>query len=221
MKLFCKICGMTRQEDLNKAQELGVKMCGFIFHTKSPRGINVKDATFLQSGNMLRVGVFVEQTSEEILDIMQNARLDYAQLHGKQGLECAQRIGEKIGYDKIIRVLWPEKYKNEQDFVDDLEKFHNTSAYFLLDAGKSGGGGGKNIDLKKLAYLKNIQKPWILAGGLYAENLKEILPQLQETSSKIPFPNGVDCNSALECDAGIKDHARMEALCEVLKEYQK
>lgn len=55
---------------------------------------------------MLRVGVFVEQEAEEIQRIMKIARLDLAQLHGGQSLDCALAVGP----ERVIRVIWPDRY---------------------------------------------------------------------------------------------------------------
>lgn len=210
MKLFCKICGITRQEDLDKAQQLGANMCGFIFHNKSPRAVTVQEASALRSHNILRVGVFVEQKQDEIQAIMEKARLDFAQLHGNQSVRCAK----KIGIEKIIRVLWPEKYDDTYAFQKDLEAFHETCTYFLFDTGKLGGGSGKTMNLEKLAILKNLKKPWILAGGIGEQNVLNIL----SVCKKYALPNGIDCNSALEKKVGLKDHKRMQELFNRLKE---
>ena len=58
--MFVKICGMTRQADLDLAREAGCAMAGFIFAGKSPRRIAPEAASRLATGGMLRVGVFVE-----------------------------------------------------------------------------------------------------------------------------------------------------------------
>lgn len=210
MQIFCKICGMTQQEDLTKAAELGAKMCGFIFHPKSPRAITAQKVREFNSHNMLRVGVFVEQERDEILEIMQIAQLDFAQLHGNQSIECAQTIGK----EKIIRVLWPEKYHSPVAFQKDIDTFHDSCAYYLFDAGKLGGGSGNTIDLQKLSPVKNLHKPWILAGGIGSNNVVQILTLCKD----IALPQGIDCNSALEVNPGIKDHKRMEKLFATLKD---
>ena len=68
--MLIKFCGLTRQEDVDQAARLGATMCGFIFHARSPRGVTPAQAAALESGSMLRVGVFVEQNAEEIRRIM-------------------------------------------------------------------------------------------------------------------------------------------------------
>lgn len=96
-----KVCGITRQSDLSTAMGMGAHFCGFVFHPKSPRYIAPERAAALDSALIRRVGVFVNQDAEQIMDIMKTARLEFAQLHGNQSLDCARRIGA----GKVIRVL--------------------------------------------------------------------------------------------------------------------
>ena len=100
-----KVCGITRQSDLSTAMGMGAHFCGFIFHPGSPRYIAPSRAAALDSALIRRVGVFVNQNAEEIMDIMKTARLEFAQLHGAHSLDCARRIGP----EKVIRVLWPDR----------------------------------------------------------------------------------------------------------------
>ncbi len=203
--MFYKICGLHRQEDIDFIKNFYVKMCGFIFHEKSPRYVSPLLVEKLDTGNMLRVGVFVNQEYEEIQDIMKIARLDFAQLHGTQSIESA----EKIGREKIIRVLWADNYKNTQELEEVLQEYSSSSSYFLFDSGKKGGGSGKTLDWTILKDL-NSPCPWILAGGLSVENISSALNSCS--------PYGLDFNSSLESSAGCKDSARIKELFNTLKE---
>lgn len=71
-----KVCGITRQSDLSTAMGMGAHFCGFIFHPGSPRYIAPPRAAALDSALIRRVGVFVNQNAEEIMDIMKTARLN-------------------------------------------------------------------------------------------------------------------------------------------------
>ena len=70
-----KVCGITRQSDLSTAMGMGAHFCGFVFHPKSPRYIAPERAAALDSALIRRVGVFVNQDAEQIMDIMKTARL--------------------------------------------------------------------------------------------------------------------------------------------------
>lgn len=194
MKL--KICGVTRQEDLDVANSLGFDFCGFIFHAKSPRYIAPEASARLQSGKMRRIGVFVNQTASEILPIMQVARLDYVQLHGCQTpADC-----QKIGTERVIRVLWPQRYADAREMEKEAATY--SCAFYLLDAGVEGGGSGQALDWRELAGLR-LPAPWFLAGGLDPENIDSALAGCA--------PWGLDLNSGLEDSPGIKNHDKIRA----------
>lgn len=200
--MFFKICGMRRQEDLDIAAECGAALCGFIFHPTSPRYISPEAAARLDSRGMLRTGVFVLQEAKEILKISKKAHLDLIQLHGGQDNACADTVGK----DRVLRVLWPERFQRACTLQDALERVAAHSACILLDAGLSNGGNGRPIDTNLLTKI-HIPKPWILAGGLGLGCLAT-LASLPKSS----LPDGLDFNSGLEDAPGVKNSARLRAL---------
>ncbi len=191
-KALFKLCGLRRQEDLDLAASLGVQLCGFIFHAKSPRSILPAQAAELHSHGMLRVGVFVGQQASEIKKIMAEARLNLAQLHGAQALDCAA----ELNHERVIRVLWPESYASKADFVADIKLWAPFCTAFLLDAGKFGGGHSRALDWASLREV-DWPRPWILAGGLGPETVQKALAAVR--------PNGLDFNSGVEQSPGCKD----------------
>lgn len=199
-----KICGLTRQSDAAACKELGIDFCGFIFHRPSPRNVAPETAVLLDVGSALRVGVFVDQSAQEIRHIMDFADLDMAQLAGDQDEEfCAE-----VGPARVIRVFWPERYKNAKDLEKDLDRFAGFTAYHLLDAGTSGGGSGRSLDFETIAGL-NKPHPWFLAGGLGPHNLDQALERLS--------PFAVDLNSGVEPEPGIKSREKIEAALKLVK----
>lgn len=194
--MLIKVCGMKRQADLDAASQLGADLCGFIFHSQSPRFIDPELAGELASGVMRRVGVFVHATRSEIERAAEQARLDLIQLHGAQNTGLAMELGPQ----RIIRVLWPESYASRDDFQRQTDLLAESCAFFLLDSGMSGGGSGKRLPL---FWLKNIDwpRPWLLAGGLSPDNIGEILEECA--------PDGLDFNSGVESAPGEKDFAAM------------
>lgn len=197
-----KFCGMTRQEDLDAAASLGASMCGFIFHRASPRFITPEKAASLNSGKMLRVGVFVDANFEYLAACARAARLDLLQLHGGQSLGLAH----KLGSERIIKVFWPEACGLER-LQAELEAWRGSCAYVLLDAGANGGGSGRCLDWNVPARLR-FPAPWLLAGGLGPSNLKNALEQCD--------PFGVDLNSGVETSPGVKNHALMEKVAKLV-----
>ena len=196
--MLVKICGITRQEDLDAASEAGADICGFVFHKGSPRYIEPREAGRLDSGGMARAGVFTAGDYREIAAASETARLDFIQLHGDQSLECAARLKPR----KIIKVFWPDRYESPETLAELLRAWAGSCALFLFDAGQSLGGSGVTIK-SPLESMARPPRPWLLAGGLNSGNLREIIAARR--------PDGVDLNSGLETSPGVKDRAKIFA----------
>lgn len=205
---FVKICGQTHAPVVDCASSFGARFVGFIFHPGSPRSISPARAAAIRSVNVSRVGVFVRQRAGEILSIMEEARLDYAQLHGCQTLEDAQAIGT----ERVIRVLWPEHCARPEELQHQVDSWASHCAYYLLDAGtpSASGGLGRRLNLEQLSTIR-FPRPWILAGGLNERNLPVILRQCR--------PDGVDLNSGIETAPGMKSPDSMLAAMKVLDQF--
>lgn len=202
-----KICGMREQPALDHAAALGVDLCGFIF-AKSPRTISPEAAAELDSRGMERVGVFVTDDMRFIAETARLARLDRIQLHGDQSITCAGALARRLGAECLIRVLWPDRYPDRRTLEEVMSRHAPTVGAFLLDAGLSGGGSGKRIGVENLHGLR-VPRPWLLAGGLTAENVREAVEACA--------PDGVDFNSGLESEPGRKDPSRMRAALAALR----
>ena len=196
--MFVKICGMTRQQDLDLASSLGANLCGFIFAQQSPRFITPGAAAALDSHGMARVGVFLTDDNGFILRTAAEARLDFIQLHGRQSSATALAAGPS----RVIRVLWPGTYPDAESCQKDLDKASGESAFLLFDAGKQGSGGtGTRFQWSLLDGVR-IPLPWLLSGGLTPESPADIA--LLEDR-----PDGLDFNSGLEDAPGIKNAGLM------------
>lgn len=212
-----KVCGITRQSDMDLCRELGAAFTGFIFAPRSPRRITPEQAADLDSRlghkapRPLRVGVVAGQSLQEVRAIMQTARLDLVQLHGGEDPDFCRALGP----ERVIKTLWPHKLLEESgepgeagDRLPDLldracAPFVGACAYFLLDAGSGGGGSGHTLPWHKLALFRP-PAPWLLAGGIGPDNAA--------LAAAACRPYGIDCNSALETAPGVKDPALLRAL---------
>ncbi|SDB14411.1 phosphoribosylanthranilate isomerase [Desulfonatronum thiosulfatophilum] len=192
-----KVCGLLRSEDVLLCEELGVDWTGFIFHPASPRNADPKLVAALPRGKALRVGVFVDQSAEDVCRIMKEARLDLAQLHGRQD----QQFCAALGRERVIRVFWPQRYAGRELLEQDLQAFASVCNWFLLDAGTSGGGHGASLNFRVLHGL-NSPRPWLLAGGLGPENIRQALDRC--------LPDGLDLNSGVEDAPGKKSGPKLE-----------
>ncbi len=222
-----KVCGITRREDARLCAEAGADLLGFIFHPGSPRFVRPDFPASLgpdDLGQARKVGVFVRQSAEEVCHVMDEAGLDYAQLHGGQGPEFCRAVGP----ERVIKVFWPERCASLAELEADMARFPDC-ALFLLDAGTSGGGHGRNLDCAALADLHS-PRPWLLAGGLGPDNLIQAIqacaPAKVENAramngqrvGRAPGDGanaagaslaGIDLNSGLESAPGVKDSEKV------------
>ncbi len=215
--MFFKICGMTRQKDLDIASELGFAIAGFIFHAKSPRNVTAAQVRQLESGHMLKAGVFVEQGAGEILDIVEAAHLDLVQVHGKQDAACLKELAGHLGKERVIRAAWPEAYACQEDLLAFMDSCAQYCGMVLLDAGKGGGGHGTRVPagmIQGLSCKLSGRIAWMLAGGLNRESLDAV--QFMPEKDR---PAGLDFNSGLESAPGCKDEALMRELVARAGEY--
>jgi Phosphoribosylanthranilate isomerase len=200
-RTLVKICGNTRPEDARLAAALGADMLGFIFHPKSPRCV----APTLPAGldplvdlrGALKVGVFVNQTVEDVCALMDAGKLALAQLHGGQDTAFCRAVGP----ERVIKVLWPEKAASPEAFQAEIDRFAPFCRLMLVDAGSDGGGHGRVIDSPNLAAAR-FHTPWLLAGGIGPDNALNMLTRYANVDKG---PSGLDLNSGVESAPGIKD----------------
>jgi len=198
-----KVCGMTRIEDVDLCTELGVDLLGFIFHPKSPRNVDPDFAASVKTGKVTKVGLFLDQSADEVIEIMDRCGLHAAQLHGGQDMAFC----EKVGPDRVIKVFWPDTYSSPAALQRDLDNYSEVCGHFLFDAGKKGQGGtGTTIDFSTLQDIE-IQTPWFLAGGIGPQNIDTVLTL---------NPPGIDINSGVESKPGIKDETKLRVVFEKL-----
>lgn len=192
-----KICGLTTIEAIDAVNKFGADMAGFVFVEKSPRFLDVKKASMLMDAldsDIKKVGLFVEPTNDELNEVLSVLDLDIIQLHGK---EERRRVGEI--YDMTeIPIIKAVNIKEEED-IFLAQQYDDVADYILLDAPAMGGqmgGTGHSFNWSWLEQLE-LEKPWILAGGL---NPRNIFNAIRMTGAEI-----VDVSSGVEAERGIKD----------------
>jgi phosphoribosylanthranilate isomerase len=201
--MIIKVCGMTRPEDVEFCDTLGIDLVGFIFHPGSPRNVTPEWTARQRPLRALKTGVFVRQSVEEIAKIARLAKLDLLQLHGGQTPEECRALGP----ERVIKALWPQNYQSVELLAADIKLFAPLCRAILLDSGTSGGGHGKSLDPKSLRGL-NAAHPWYLAGGLGPHNLETM---------KTTGAAGFDLNSGVESAPGIKDFDKIRRAFNILR----
>ena len=187
-----KVCGITNVADARMAAEAGADAVGFIF-AESPRRVDaeaVRRIAIALPEDVLKVGVFVNASSEEVLRVAGEAGLDLAQLHGDEGPEevAAVRRGG-VPVMKALRVRNAGELRDVERFGADL---------ILLDAysEKRRGGTGETFDWRVAKSLK-ARDNIVVSGGLGPENVCEAIGFFE--------PYGVDASSSLEVAPGKKN----------------
>lgn len=206
MGVRIKICGITRYEDARIAANLGADALGFNFFKKSPRYISPENASQIirqLPPFISRVGIFVDEELQKVLEIAQIAGIDTLQLHGS----------ESPGYcdQSPFPVLKVFSVKPDMDFsVLDTYK----TAGILLDTwnGQMHGGSGKTFNW---TIAKNICARFnnvVIAGGLGASNIEEALNTVH--------PYGVDINSGVEILPGVKNPHKMRDVMKIVQNWK-
>lgn len=197
-----KVCGVTRVEDALLAAELGASAIGFVFWPRSPRFIDPGRAASIARELpplITTVGVFVDQTIEEVRRIAQRVRLMAVQLHGNEPIDYARQL-----LQPVIRAV----AVNDQFTTSSLDVIP-AEITVLLDAPDPvrRGGTGRTIDWTAASEAA-ARRPVFLSGGLNPANIAEAIARVH--------PYGVDLSSGVESSPGVKDAARLRALFEAV-----
>ena len=194
-----KFCGLSRVADIDAANELRPDYVGFVFWHRSRRYVAPETALGLREilrPDIVSVGVFVDECPEVIAEISGRGIIGIVQLHGHEDEEYISRVKTLVG----IQVIKAFRIHG----VNDVEAAKNCGADFvLLDSGM---GTGKVFDW---SLLQGITRPYFLAGGLDAGNVKEAISRLS--------PYAVDVSSGIETD-GVKDKVKMSEFIAALRE---
>lgn len=201
-----KICGITDMETAKRACEYGADALGFVF-AESKRKINPKRAEeIIQElpANVLKIGVFVNESVEVIQKIADECGLTHVQLHGDEDNYQIRRLN--IPSIKSLGVTSESDMKNAQGYETD---------YILFDSPKEKfhGGNGKTFSWELLGHMpKELRKKTILAGGLNALNIEEAIRTVR--------PYMVDVSSGVETE-GKKDVEKIKQFIIKAKECSK
>ncbi|HYC42814.1 MAG TPA: phosphoribosylanthranilate isomerase [Noviherbaspirillum sp.] len=200
-----KICGLTRDEDLQAAVAAGADAIGLVFYEKSPRYIAPSGAARLVAGlppYVATVGLFVNATSEDVQAVVSQVPISLLQFHGDETLEQCVSIAEAVSCPFVRAVRMGPEMTGE-DLLKYEQQYRAASGMFaglLLDAFVEGyGGGGKVFDWSLIP--KELAPRVVLSGGLSVQNATEAVLQVR--------PYAVDISSGVEQSKGIKDPAKI------------
>ena len=208
-----KVCGLTKPDQIQELISMNTDFLGFIFYEKSPRYVlnhlNLKEISMIDHHG--KVGVFVNEEMDKILRIVQQADLNFVQLHGDESndfiTELKQKLNPEVGIIKAIRVgnNTTENQNKIRQIFDLQQTTYNLQpiTFYLFDTdSKAFGGTGKQFDWNILNEFQ-IPIPYFLSGGISEENIGNM-----KTLKQQPF--ALDINSKFETEPGNKNIDRIK-----------
>lgn len=206
--LKVKICGIRNLEDALVAAEAGADFIGMVFVPERHRRITPIEAKVIvdgvrnSGGPVPRiVGLFADQSIEEVVGIVDFLALDLVQLCGQETVEYAGQAGCDV--IKVVHVAESATGSDDAGTGARVQEFSGLGHLVTLDRYVEGiqGGTGQGFDWDVAASLSQAGHPFLLAGGLTSENVAEAITMVR--------PWGVDVSSGVETD-GVKDHAKIK-----------
>ena len=205
MSIEVKICGLTDAAAVKAVVEGGAAMCGFVFFPASPRNLTPKEAAELTKGvpeGVIRVGLTVNADDALLAEIASVAKVDMVQLHGAETPARTNEVRERFGLPviKVLAVQGP-------DDLAAAKAYQGVADRLMFDAkppedASRPGGNARTFDWRVLKN-QTFALPWLLAGGLTAENLAEAV----KTSGAV----AVDVSSGVEDAPGVKNLDKIRA----------
>jgi phosphoribosylanthranilate isomerase len=202
-----KICGLTREQDVDAAVEAGADAVGFVLYAKSPRAVSVERAAQLAQRLppfMTPVLLFVNEDAAASSRALAAVPGALAQFHGDETpAQC--RAGSGNGTHRYLRAarIPLDPVAPAFDLVKYAQDFENALA-ILLDAHVEGyGGGGKAFDWSLLPHVANAHL--VLSGGLTPANVGDGIRCLRPRCKSL----AVDVSSGVEASKGIKDAGKI------------
>lgn len=193
-----KFCGFTRPGDIRLACELGADAIGFVFAPGSTRRVEAEEARAMRQAlapMVDAVALFMDNPVEEVREVVRQMRPTLLQFHGDEDDAFCRGFG--VPYLKAV----PMRDGSASQHPGTLHTRYPAAAGFLFDGHGPGeqGGSGQAFDWAKIP--AGVQKPFVLAGGLTADNVFEAI--------QATLPWGVDVSSGIETEPGLKDGDKM------------
>ena len=210
-KTLVKICGITSVDQALQIAKLGADAIGVISVKESPRYVSPEKRKDIFRNlkknfpHVKRVSV-VKNIPLELISINSFEFENVIQLHGDEDLSYSKKLRNKLPQIE----LWKAFRIKDRENIREIELFSDFIDAVLLDSwnAKTYGGSGIRINSKYLNEL-NFSKPWLLAGGISIDWLKEILIDIK--------PDGIDVSSSIESAPGIKDLNKTKKLLNLIK----
>jgi phosphoribosylanthranilate isomerase len=200
-----KICGLRTPADVSAVARAGAAYAGFVFFPKSPRNVTLPEARLAAMAappGLAKVALTVDADDAALDAIVAAVPLDMLQLQGRESPDRVAEVRARYG----LPVMKAIGLADEGD-LSAIFAFSSVADQLLIDAKPPGGadlpgGNGLAFDWRLLAGRRWL-RPWMLAGGLTAENLAEAV--------RLTGARQVDVSSGVESGPGVKDPGKIAA----------
>lgn len=207
MTVAAKICGINDSDAMQTAISAGARHVGLVFYPPSPRYVKPHDAAALAElvpEGVTRVGLFVDPTDAEIDAVLAETPLDLLQLHGAEEPARAAALKDRTG----LKVMKAIPVADRAD-IDRAASYIEAVDWLMFDAkppkdmvNALPGGNALSFEWRLLGGL-SWRLPWMLAGGLDAENVAEAV--------RLSGASVVDTSSGVEDAPGRKNRDKIQA----------
>jgi phosphoribosylanthranilate isomerase len=205
-----KICGITKEKQAQEIVNLGISCLGFICVRESARYINplsILEIVQELNPDIRTIGVFADAPLSIIVETVKISKLTGVQLHGQESVQFCLELKNELPEIELIKAF---RVKSRHTLTQ-IEQYYTLVDTLLLDAYHPQllGGSGQTIDWQDLRGFSP-PLPWLLAGGLNPDNVKNALSQVN--------PSGIDLSSGVENHPGDKNIEKVKLLLEILNQ---
>lgn len=197
--MIIKVCGLREADNIGQVTAIeDVGLIGLIFYAQSPRYVDSKEiaSMFSTKKNVGVVGVFVDETLDEVVRKCAQYQLDYIQLHGNETPDYLISLQQIVPSNvKLIKAF---SIRSEED-LQTTSGYEGLCAYYLFDTPTSGyGGSGRTFDWKVLQHYTG-STPFLLSGGIGPNSMDSL------SNFHHKLWAGIDLNSRFETTPGLKN----------------
>lgn len=205
---------MTMLVQLKELEDCGVDFAGLIFYEKSPRYVlkgGLTPELLKKEGlKIIKVGVFVNETIENLLTAVEEWKLDLVQLHGDESPKYCEQVSNHVNTIKAFRI------GKEDNIPFKIRPYQDAADLYLFDTlGQQLGGTGEKFDWGLIAKAE-VTKPYFLSGGISSDDVEQI--KAFATNEKKLF--SLDINSKFEVSPGKKDMDKIRKFVNQVKNIQ-
>ncbi len=192
--MIVKVCGIKTEQNIRDIAKLHIDMIGLNFYRPSVRYVDESVDPLLYDmldDPVSRVGVFVNMEIDDLLDYVDEYRLDFAQLHGDEDVDYCRALSKQIPVIKVFRIA--EGFEITEVLAFDFVNF----VLFDKDS-KNYGGSGQKFEWDILKEYP-LSVPFLLSGGIGPDDVDLVKSMVH------PHFVGIDINSKFESEPGVKD----------------